>query len=86
MCDTKVVWRSISCGAVISIDVQVLSGCPLSLHDEADAQLCVGALIVNDIRRKIHTSLHFTVSAGVAHSKMFAKVASAKHKPNKQVS
>ena len=36
------------------------------------------------MRAAVEMELGFTVSAGVAHNKMLAKLASAKHKPNKQ--
>jgi len=66
-------------------ETQVVGGCPLDPTDtHGDALLLMGATFADELRRKIREETTFTVSAGIAHGKMFAKIASAKHKPNKQ--
>ena len=52
--------------------------------EEADYRLIVGAAIAKSIRASILGALNFTVSAGIAHSRLTAKVASAQNKPDKQ--
>lgn len=43
-----------------------------------------GALIAKRLRKVVFERLQLTCSAGVAHNKILAKLASARHKPNKQ--
>jgi DNA polymerase eta len=40
----------------------------------SDWSLCIGAEIMDELRREIWTRLHYTCSAGVAHNKAMAKV------------
>jgi len=49
-----------------------------------DRALLLGARLVARIRKAIQTETFFTMSAGISHNKMLSKLASAKHKPNKQ--
>ena len=55
-----------------------------SLATPLGVRLCAGALIAECIRRIIFEELNLTCSAGVAHNKMLAKLASARNKPNQQ--
>ena len=50
----------------------------------ASRRLAVGAQILAEVRLRIFKELAFTVSAGIAHNKMLAKLLSAQYKPNKQ--
>ena len=54
------------------------------MASEADLRLAVAASLVNKIRAAVQCEVGFTVSAGIAHSKLLAKVASSRNKPNKQ--
>ena len=49
-----------------------------------ERNLCFGAAIVAELRELIFKSLGFSCSAGIAHNKMLAKIASSMHKPAKQ--
>ncbi|XP_020232436.1 DNA polymerase eta [Cajanus cajan] len=49
-----------------------------------DKLLACGALIVNDLRMQVLKETEFTCSAGIAHNKMLAKLASAMNKPAQQ--
>ncbi|KAL2615665.1 hypothetical protein AAZV13_08G081200 [Glycine max] len=49
-----------------------------------DKLLACGALIVCDLRMKVLKETEFTCSAGIAHNKMLAKLASAMNKPAQQ--
>lgn len=53
-----------------------LNALPCMLHS--------GALIAKRLRQVVFERLQLTCSAGVAHNKILAKLASARHKPNKQ--
>ena len=44
----------------------------------------LGSHIAYNIRREIYEKLDYTCSAGIAHNKMLAKLASATNKPNGQ--
>ncbi|XP_027345129.1 DNA polymerase eta [Abrus precatorius] len=49
-----------------------------------DKLLACGALIVADLRMQVLKETEFTCSAGIAHNKMLAKLASAMNKPAQQ--
>lgn len=49
-----------------------------------DRALLLGARLVARLREAIQIETSFTMSAGISHNKMLSKLASAKHKPNKQ--
>jgi len=49
-----------------------------------DSMLREASKIANAIRQAVFAELHFYCSAGIAHSKLFAKVACSQNKPNKQ--
>ncbi|OLY82377.1 N-acetyltransferase eso1 [Smittium mucronatum] len=49
-----------------------------------DLLLFYGALICNRIREEVLSSVGFTVSVGISHSKILSKLASSQNKPNKQ--
>ncbi|KAL2343599.1 hypothetical protein Fmac_004884 [Flemingia macrophylla] len=49
-----------------------------------DKLLACGALIVSDLRMQVLKATEFTCSAGIAHNKMLAKLASAMNKPAQQ--
>lgn len=49
-----------------------------------DKLLACGALIVSDLRMQVLKETEFTCSAGIAHNKMLAKLASAMNKPAQQ--
>ncbi len=51
---------------------------------EHDRRLAVGAHVCAEIRAAVFERTGFTMSGGVAHNKMLAKLASARNKPNKQ--
>lgn len=50
----------------------------------SDLRIFIGCKIAAEIRAKIFQELGYTVSAGIAHNKTLAKLASAKNKPNQQ--
>ncbi|KAJ6808855.1 DNA polymerase eta isoform X1 [Iris pallida] len=52
--------------------------------DHRDKLLACGAIIVAQLRSKVLEETEFTCSAGIAHNKMLAKLASAMHKPAQQ--
>lgn len=52
--------------------------------DWDDIALRIGSEIVHDLRQKIFQHMKYTCSAGVAHNKMLAKLASTFRKPNHQ--
>uniref|UniRef100_A0A804KUL6 DNA polymerase eta n=1 Tax=Musa acuminata subsp. malaccensis TaxID=214687 RepID=A0A804KUL6_MUSAM len=52
--------------------------------DHQDKLLACGAIIVAQLRMKALYETKFTCSAGIAHNKMLAKLASAMHKPAQQ--
>jgi DNA polymerase eta len=57
-----------------------------SLHNwttEEKLLLC-GSIVISNLRKDVLDELGFTCSAGIAHNKMLAKIASSMHKPNKQ--
>ena len=51
---------------------------------DLDRRLAIGAEMCARMRAAVKTSTGFTMSGGVAHNKMLAKLASARNKPNKQ--
>ncbi|GMY35061.1 dna polymerase eta [Fagus crenata] len=52
--------------------------------DRRDKLLACGALIVAELRMHVLKETEFTCSAGIAHNKMLAKLASGMHKPAQQ--
>uniref|UniRef100_A0A7C8ZK03 DNA polymerase eta n=1 Tax=Opuntia streptacantha TaxID=393608 RepID=A0A7C8ZK03_OPUST len=52
--------------------------------DHKDKLLACGALIVAELRRQVLKETEFTCSAGIAHNKMLAKLASGMNKPAQQ--
>ncbi|KAM7271461.1 hypothetical protein ACFE04_030675 [Oxalis oulophora] len=52
--------------------------------DHSDKLLACGAIIVAELRMQVLKETEFTCSAGVAHNKMLAKLASAMNKPAQQ--
>ncbi|KAJ0982898.1 hypothetical protein J5N97_011153 [Dioscorea zingiberensis] len=52
--------------------------------DHEDKLLACGAIIVSQLRIQVLEETQFTCSAGIAHNKMLAKLASAMHKPAQQ--
>ncbi|KAI9041417.1 DNA-repair protein [Aspergillus affinis] len=52
--------------------------------DWDDMSLRIGSEIVHNLRREIYGQMKYTCSAGIAHNKMLAKLASAHKKPNHQ--
>ncbi|KAL7614759.1 hypothetical protein Lser_V15G06581 [Lactuca serriola] len=52
--------------------------------DPRDKLLACGALIVTDLRLQVLQETQFTCSAGIAHNKMLAKLASGMNKPAQQ--
>lgn len=57
---------------------------PAALWTATDALLAHASQIVAEKRAKVHSVLGFTLSAGVAHSKLLAKLCSGLNKPNQQ--
>ncbi|RVW15769.1 DNA polymerase eta [Vitis vinifera] len=55
-----------------------------SQADHRDKLLACGALIVAELRMQVFRETEFTCSAGIAHNKMLAKLASAMNKPAQQ--
>jgi hypothetical protein len=51
---------------------------------ELDRRLAIGAEVCARMRAAVKAKTGFTMSGGVAHNKMLAKLASARNKPNKQ--
>ncbi|KAG1658991.1 hypothetical protein FOA52_008693 [Chlamydomonas sp. UWO 241] len=62
----------------------VVEGGPLDAGCAYDARAAAGAAIAARLRQAVTDELGFTCSAGVAHNKVLCKLASARHKPNKQ--
>jgi len=52
--------------------------------DHKDHMLACGAIIVAELRMEVLSETQFTCSAGIAHNKMLAKLASGMHKPAQQ--
>ncbi|XP_072952423.1 DNA polymerase eta isoform X1 [Typha angustifolia] len=52
--------------------------------DHQEKLLACGAIIVAQLRAKVLEETKFTCSAGIAHNKMLAKLASSMHKPAQQ--
>ncbi|KAG6551273.1 hypothetical protein Mapa_007200 [Marchantia paleacea] len=50
----------------------------------SDQLLACGALIISELRTAVVKETQFTTSAGIAHNKMLAKLASGMHKPAQQ--
>ncbi len=58
----------------------------LSSEAECDTRLAVAAAIAAQLRAAVFSTLGYTCSAGIAHSKLLAKLGSAMHKPSGQTS
>ncbi len=56
----------------------------LSSEAECDTRIAVAAAIAAQLRAAVFSTLGYTCSAGVAHSKLLAKLGSAMHKPSGQ--
>lgn len=52
-------------------------------ENRSDQLLICGAFLVQQLRKDLFDQTGYTSSAGIAHTKMLSKVASAMHKPNK---
>lgn len=52
--------------------------------DPLDSLLLEGAALCAALRSAVQEATGFTMSAGIAHTKLVAKLASARHKPNRQ--
>lgn len=59
-------------------------GRPLYSWSDDDKLLAYGSKIAAELRRDVKEKLGFECTAGIAHNKMLAKIASAMHKPNQQ--
>lgn len=57
---------------------------PASDWTPSDALLAAGACIVAHARAAVKAALGFSCSAGIAHSKILAKLGSGLHKPSQQ--
>eukprot|EP01038_Epipyxis_sp_PR26KG_P014724 gene14724-19791_t len=57
---------------------------PLESWSDEDKLMLCGSMLVAQLRKDVLDELGFTCSAGIAHNKKLAKLASAMHKPNKQ--
>jgi nucleotidyltransferase/DNA polymerase involved in DNA repair len=57
---------------------------PASSWSPTDALLAAGAVVVAQARAAVKASLGFSCSAGIAHSKILAKLGSGLHKPAQQ--
>jgi DNA polymerase eta len=55
-----------------------------SRHPPIRVGLLRAAELVAEARRVVSEKLHYNMSAGISSNKMLAKIASSKHKPNKQ--
>jgi DNA polymerase eta len=52
---------------------------------ESERLLACGAVVAAELRAAVYNQLGFTVSAGIAHNKLLAKLCGGLHKPNQQV-
>ena len=52
--------------------------------DPYDATLLAAAAVCAKLRRAVRVQLGYNMTGGIAHSKIVDKLASAKHKPNRQ--
>jgi hypothetical protein len=57
---------------------------PSSQWDQSDALLAAGALVIARARAAVQATLGYSCSAGIAHSKILAKLGSGLHKPAQQ--
>lgn len=57
---------------------------PVLEWDANDALLAAGALVVARARAAVKATLGYSCSAGIAHSKILAKLGSGLHKPAQQ--
>ncbi|XP_019720208.1 DNA polymerase eta [Hippocampus comes] len=56
----------------------------MPMHNSAELQLTVGALIVEEMRAAVEQHTSFQCSAGISHNKVLAKLACGLNKPNRQ--
>ncbi|XP_061083679.1 DNA polymerase eta [Conger conger] len=56
----------------------------LSCGGQAELQLALGALILEEVRAAVEEHTGFSCSAGIAHNKVLAKLACGLNKPNRQ--
>ncbi|XP_054655628.1 DNA polymerase eta isoform X2 [Dunckerocampus dactyliophorus] len=56
----------------------------MPVHNSAELQLTVGALIVEEMRAAVEQHTSFRCSAGISHNKVLAKLACGLNKPNRQ--
>ena len=61
-----------------------VQGGPIDPMDNADLLLAVGSIEARRLRQNLFEKLGYTASCGVSTNKLLSKVASAKHKPNRQ--
>ena len=57
---------------------------PDAQNDTFDAHLLAAAAVCARLRRAVYEQTGYRMSAGIAHSKLVAKIASATHKPDRQ--
>jgi nucleotidyltransferase/DNA polymerase involved in DNA repair len=69
------------CNFVPEVGWVVGSLCP---EAECDTRIAVASAIAAQLRAAVFVSLGYTCSAGIAHSKLLAKLGSAMHKPSGQ--
>lgn len=53
-------------------------------YGEIDESLRYASYVIHHVRRDIYEKLGYSCSAGIAHSKLFAKLSASLHKPNDQ--
>ena len=66
-------------------EASVVVDTQLSPEHDFDARLAVAAQLTGQLRKRVADELQFTISAGISHNKLLAKLASAMNKPNNQV-
>lgn len=57
---------------------------PAKVWQTGELLLACGAAAVADLRAAVFTELGYSCSAGIAHNKILAKLASGMHKPSQQ--
>ncbi|KAI7906602.1 uncharacterized protein BX663DRAFT_198658 [Cokeromyces recurvatus] len=82
VCDIEMDWDSL--GYTVKSQQEETDGqwAPTTWRD---LQLALGAELAAEIRKEVYDKLHYFCSAGIAHSKVLAKLCSSRNKPNKQV-
>nr|XP_061794436.1 DNA polymerase eta-like [Nerophis lumbriciformis] len=76
-------------GAILDKEKQRSAGvqqwlASVPMHNSAELQLTVGALIVEEMRAAVEQHTSFQCSAGISHNKVLAKLACGLNKPNRQ--